>query len=136
MGGPSPRLRKDDMKRRKKRLLRPEEVSINREADYIIKKAQARDSHVVRLGGLVFYSTQTGDAWVLDPADGLALCLARDGERQSFSILETPTNFQIEWEGEYRIDGETFAVSTKDGRVRTILGYPTREIEDTIGKGR
>jgi len=124
------------MKRRKKRLLRPEEVSINREADYIIKKAQARDSHVVRLGGLVFYSTQTGDAWVLDPADGLALCLARDGERQSFSILETPTNFQIEWEGEYRIDGETFAVSTKDGRVRTILGYPTREIEDTIGKGR
>ena len=77
-----------------------EEVSVNKEADYIVKKAQALDSRVVRLGGLVFFSTQTGDAWVLDPADKLALCLARDGERQRFSILETPTNFQIEWEGE------------------------------------
>jgi hypothetical protein len=124
------------MKQRKKRLLRPEEVSINREADYIIKKAQARDSHVVRLGGLVFFSTQTGDAWVLDSTDGLALCLARDGERLNFSILETPTNFQIAWEAQYHIDGEIFTVSTRVGRVRTVLGYPTREIENTIGKGR
>jgi len=124
------------LKRKKQRVLGREEVSVNKEADYIVNKAQALDSRVVRLGGLVIFSTQTGDAWVLDPEDNLALCLARNGERQSFSILETPTNFQIEWEGEYRIDGETFAVSTKDGRVRTILGYPTREIEDTIGKGR
>jgi hypothetical protein len=123
------------MKRRKKRLLHPEEVSINKEADYIIKKAQVRDSHVVRLGGLVFFSTQTGDAWVLDPVDNLALCLARDGERQEFSILETATNFQIVWEGQYHIDGEAFAVFTKDGRGRTILGYPTGEIENSISKG-
>ena len=122
------------MKRRKQRRLNREEVSVNKEADYIIKKAQARDSRVVWLGGLVFFSTQTGDAWVLDPTDKLALCLARDGERQNFSMLETPTNFQIAWEAQYHIDGETFAVCTKDGRVRTILGYPTREIEHTIGK--
>ena len=81
------------MNRRKQRLLSREEVSINREADYIIKKAQVYDSRVVRLGELVFFSTQTGDAWVLDLADNLALCLARDGELQNFSILETPTNF-------------------------------------------
>jgi hypothetical protein len=83
------------MKRRKQRLLSREEVSINREADYIIKKAQVYDSRVVGLGGLVFFSTRTGDAWILDPADSLALCLAQDRERQNFSILETPTNFQI-----------------------------------------
>lgn len=123
------------MKQGKKRLLSREEVSINREADYIIKKAQVHDSRVVGLGGLVFFSTQTGDAWILDPADSLALCLTRDGERQNFSILETSTNFQIAWEAQYHIDGETFTVSTRDGRVRTILGYPTREIENTIGKG-
>ena len=124
------------MKRRKERLLSREEVGINREADYIIKKAQFHDSRVVGLGGLVFFSTQTGDAWILDPADSLALCLARDGERQNFSILETPTNFQIGWKAQYFIDGETFTVATKDGSVRTILGYPTREIASTIKKGR
>jgi len=124
------------MKRRKQRLLSRTEVSINREADYIIKKAQVHDSCVVGLGRLVFFSTQTGDAWMLDSSDSMALCLARDGERQNFSILETPTNFQIAWKAQYLIDGERFTVITKDGSVRTILGYPTREIEDTIRKGR
>ena len=124
------------MKRRKQRLLSRKEVSINREADYIIKKAQALDCCVVGLGGLIFFSTQTGDAWILDPAESLALCLARDGERQTSRILETPTKFQIAWEAQYLIDGETFTVATKDGRVRTIFGYPTRDIENTIRKGR
>jgi hypothetical protein len=124
------------MSRRKERVLSREEVSISREADYIIKKAQARDGRVVRLGALVFFSTDTGDAWVLDREDNLALCLARDGERQHFTILETPTNFQIAWEAQYHIDGEAFTVFTQDGRVRTIFGYPTREIENTIGDSR
>lgn len=122
------------MKRREQSFLSLEEVSINGEADYIVKKAQVHDSRVVALGGLVFFSTQTGDAWLLDPVDNLALCLARDGERQNFGILETPTNFQISWEAQYNIEGERFTVSTKDGRVKTILGYPTREIENNIEK--
>lgn len=124
------------MKRPKRRRLNREEVSINREADYIIKKAQVHDSRVVGLGGLVYFSTQCGDAWVLDPADSLALCLAQDGERQHFSIVETPTNFQIAWEAKYLIDEGIFTVTMGDGRVRTIFGYPTREIENTIRKGR
>jgi hypothetical protein len=124
------------MKRRKQRLLSREEISINREADYIIAKAQVHDSRVVGLGGMVLFSTQTGDAWILDPADSMALCLAQDGERQNFSILETPTNFQIAWEAQYLIDGETFSVATKDGSVRTILGYPTRDIENIIRRRR
>lgn len=128
-------VRKDDMKRPKQRRLNREEASINREVAYIIKKAQVHDSRVVGLGGLVFFSTQTGDAWILDPVDSLALCLALDGERQSFSILETPTNFQIAWETKYLVDEGTFTVTMKDGRIRTIFGYPTREIENTIRKG-
>lgn len=93
---------------------------------------QDYDSRVVGLDGLVFFSTQTGDAWLLDPADSLALCLARDGDRQNFSILETPTSFQIALEAQYVIDGESFAVTTKEGRVRTILGFPIKDIENTI----
>lgn len=85
------------LKRRKQRLLSREEVNINREADYIIEKAQIHDSRVIGIGELVFFSTQTGDAWILDAVDSLALCLARDGERLNFSILETLTNFQIVW---------------------------------------
>jgi hypothetical protein len=105
---------------------------MNREADYIIKRAQRYESRVVLINGLIFFSTQTGDAWILDPQDHLALCLAQDGERQAFSILETPTKFQIAWEAQYHIDGDTFILVTKDGDIRAVLGYPIREIEDTI----
>jgi len=123
---------KGNMSRRKQRLLSREQIGMNREADYIIKRAQLYESRVVLINGLIFFSTQTGDAWILDPEDHLAICLARDGERQAFSILETPMRFQVAWEAQYHIDGDTFIMVTKDGDIRTILGYPVRESEDMI----
>src|SRR5215831_14306986 len=35
---------------------------------------------IVTIGQLLLFSTETGDAWLLDPADRLAARLARDGE--------------------------------------------------------
>ena len=87
---------------------------------------------MVSLGPLVFFSTETGDAWVLDPADSLALCLARDGERQSFTITETATQFAIDWQANYQIEGNQFMVLEKSGQTRTIIGYPLREIKRYI----
>jgi hypothetical protein len=113
---------KNDMRRRKQRFLSREQISMNREADYIIKRAQLCENRVVLINGLIFFSTQTGDAWILDPEDHLALCLARDGERRAFSILETPMKFQVAWEAQYEIDGDAFILVMKDGSIRTIFG--------------
>lgn len=111
-----------------RQVLSQDQVSISREAEYIIRKAQGKDARIVRLGGLVLFSTQCGDAWLLDTEDELALCLARLGERQPFRIIETPTNFGIEWAANYRIEGERFIVIEQTGQERTIIGYPTHEI--------
>jgi len=124
------------MSRRKQRLLSREQISMNREADYIIKRAQLYESRVVLINGLIFFSTQTGDAWILDPNDHLALCLARDGERQTFSILETPMKFRVAWDAHYQIDGDAFILVMKDGGIRTILGYPVTDIEDMTRRMR
>jgi hypothetical protein len=35
---------------------------------------------MIGIGPLVFFSTQTGDAWILDPAGQLATRLAVDGD--------------------------------------------------------
>lgn len=116
------------MTKRNRKILSRDQVSITRESDFIIGKAQERDSRVVWLGNLILFSIQTGDAWMLDPEDGLALCLARDGERQDYSVLETATNFQIGWNAHYQIEDDLFMVVTQDGRMHSILGYPTKEI--------
>lgn len=65
------------------RILNREQISISREAEYIISRAKEYDSRVVSSGPLVFFSSETGDAWMIDPEDHFALCLAQGGKTQS-----------------------------------------------------
>jgi hypothetical protein len=84
------------------------------------------DSRIVTIAQLVLFSTQTGDAWLLDPADRLAAWLAHAGERQPVQIEETDTTFAVGWNGRYHIEGPAFVYSDRiTGRTITILGYPT-----------
>jgi hypothetical protein len=67
-----------------------------REVDYIVRRARQCDTRVVSLDQLVCFSTATGDAWMLDPEDGLALQLAEAGAfqdrtgRRSWNAVEQP----------------------------------------------
>jgi hypothetical protein len=112
------------------------ETRVQDEVRHIISCAQHRDGRIARLGILVFFSTATGDAWMLDREDSLALCLARDGDAQPVQIVETATQFFIDWDHQFTIKGDAFTVVHKSGRVRTIMGYPTRELQQAMGRGR
>ena len=116
----------------KKKKLNREQISVLGETNYIISRAQHYDSRVVSLGSLIFFSTETGDSWMLDYNEGLALCLARDGEKQPFRIVKTPDKFAIEWNATYQIEGDKFIVISNSGQVKTIIGYPTEEILNAI----
>jgi len=99
------------------------------EVRYIQRRAAQHDGRIVTLGQLLLFSTETGDAWLLDPSDQLATPVARDGEILSVHIEETDTSFAIGWTGAYQIDGAAFVYWDMDsGNVRTILGYPTQRI--------
>ena len=93
------------------------------EVRYIQRRAADRDGRIVTIGQLVLFSTETGDAWLVDPADQLAARLAREGENEPIHIEETDTTFAVGWKGRYRIEGAAFVYSYHDsGRVTTILG--------------
>jgi hypothetical protein len=99
------------------------------EVRYIQRRAADYDSRIVTIGPLVLFSSQTGDAWLLDPADRLAARLAQDGQSEPIHIEETDTTFAIAWKGRYRIEGPAFIYSDRDtGRLTTILGYPTDKL--------
>ena len=103
------------------------------EVRYIQRRAANRDGRVVSFGELLLFSTETGDAWLLDRSDRLATRLARDGEFEPVHIQETDTSFIIGWTGSYRIKGPAFVYSDRDsGRVVTILGYPTDQITGAV----
>ncbi len=59
------------------------------------RRAAQRQSRILTIGQLVLFSTETGDAWLLDPSDQLAAPLARDGDPLSVEIEETDTSSSL-----------------------------------------
>jgi hypothetical protein len=110
-------------------IIRGRDFRLAKEVRYIQRQAANQHGRIVTLGQLILFATETGDAWLLDPADRLAARLARGGESEPIYIEETDTTFAIGWKGRYRIDGPAFVYSDNDsGRVTTILGYPTVQL--------
>ena len=99
------------------------------EVRYILRRAAAHDGRVVTIGQLTLFSSETGDAWIIDREDHLALRLARQGDPEPFHIEETEASFLIDWKGHYRIEGTAFIYTDRDtGRVTTVIGYPTNKL--------
>jgi hypothetical protein len=99
------------------------------EIDYIQSRAAEHDGCLVTVGPLVLFSTETGDAWLLDPADHLAARIARDADPEEVYFEETDSSFAIGWKGNYQIDGDVFIfIDGNTARVTAILGYPTRRL--------
>src|ERR1700756_3141517 len=126
------RGRKPIRRRPGKRIVEGKGFRLADEARYIQRRATDHHGRFVTIGQLVLFSTETGDAWLLDPADRLAARLARDGESKPVDIEGTATKFGSGWKGRHRIDGAAFVDADRDtGRITTILGYPTERLIQT-----
>ena len=62
----------------------------------------------------MLFSSETGDAWLIDRDDRLALRLGSQGDPEPFHIEETDTSFAIDWKGHYRIEGPAFVYTDRD----------------------
>jgi hypothetical protein len=116
-------------RRTRKTALEGKDFRLVEEIDYIQSRAAEHNGRLVTVGPLVLFSTETGDAWLLDPADHLAARIARDGDPEELYFEETDTTFAIGWKGNYQIAGDAFVFIDRDtARVTTILGYPTQRL--------
>ena len=127
MGWPRIRRRPD------KRWVEGKTFRLTDEVRYIQRRAAENNSRIVTIGQLLLFSAESGDAWLLDVSDQLAIPIARGGDALSIHIEESYSNFSVSWMGSYQINGAAFIYCEKDsGRVSTILGYPTRKILNQI----
>jgi hypothetical protein len=96
-------------------------LHLAQEVRSIQHRAAEHDGRIVRIGSLVFFSTDSGDAWMLEPTDQLAV----GGDPLPVHIEEAETSFAIGWQGRYRFDGDTFVYEDKQSRrLNAIRGYP------------
>ena len=68
--------RRKSKNRTERRWVTAERFRVADEVRAIQRRAAEHDGRVVRIGPLVLFSTDPGDAWVLDPAEQLATRLA------------------------------------------------------------
>jgi hypothetical protein len=114
-----------------KRRIDGKDFHLADEIRYIQSRAAEHAGRFVTVGSLALFSTDTGDAWLLDTEDHLAARLAQDGVPEQIHFEESDTTFAIGWKGKYRIDGDVFVYIDKESsRIITILGYPVRRIAE------
>jgi hypothetical protein len=112
-----------------KRVVEGKSFRLADEVRYIQQRAAEHDERVVSFGQIVLFSTETGDAWLLDASEHLATRLARNGDPEPIHIEDTEITFAIEWKGQYHIEGPAFVYMDGDSRrVTTIVGYPTQKL--------
>jgi len=71
-----------------KRMVDDKSFRLADEVRYIQRRAAEHDERVVSFGQIVLFSTESGDAWLLDASDHLAARLARDGRAVQRSLHE------------------------------------------------
>lgn len=122
-------------RRRGQQLIAGEDFNLVDEVTYIQHRAADCVGRIVTIGPVLLFSTDTGDAWLLDPVDQLAAPIAREGAALSVSIEDTKRMFAIAWHGTYAIVGEAFIFhDAMSGRVTTFVGYPTRQLNQQTAK--
>jgi hypothetical protein len=105
-------------------------TSFAKEATRIQHRARRGETVVVRLGQIVFFCANQ-DAWMLDLEDKFARCLMREGVALPHGIAETKRQFMIQWNADYRIEGDAFVWSDREsGTISTVLGYPMRMVAE------
>jgi hypothetical protein len=97
-----------------KRMVDGKSFRLADEVRYIQRRAAEHDSRIVSIGQVVLFSSESGDAWMLEPSEYLAVRLASDGHPEPIHIEDTETTFTVAWTGQYRVMGPAFLYTDRD----------------------
>src|ERR1700729_1588012 len=81
------------------RIVEGASFRLAKEVRHIIRRAADHDGRIVTIGQLTLFSSETGDAWIIDRDHRLAPRLARNGDPEPVHIEETDTSWAIDWKG-------------------------------------
>ncbi len=113
----------------------PETPSVNREVAKIQEMAVAKKAAVFSLGVFIFFSTEDGDAWLLEVTDMDAIQVAAGGDKIEVEILENPETIEINWTYKFRIKNKKFVLTSyKDESEEIKEDYPAHSVISTMKK--
>lgn len=84
------------------------------------------------IGNFIFFSTPSGEAWMLDHRKNYALRLAENYTVLTYRIIESSDRFQVEWKERFRLEGDLFIAIYK-GEETIFREYPVEALTGLIG---
>lgn len=114
------------------------EIPLQESCAELVKAAQSgrHEEYLLENEGvppLVLFSTESGDAWLLDPFRSRGLCLCWHSEAQSYILRQNGRAMEIDWDTRYRTTEDyKFAVESTNPKVGTCVldNYPVNFIEE------
>lgn len=92
----------------------------------------------LEVGPFVLFSTGKGDAWLLEPDEGLAMRLVWQGARVEPAINDDRARMEIAWDGAYELLGDFFRIDSDGPELgeRAIAGYPLEVVRKLIDRAQ
>lgn len=106
------------------RPLTPEEqvkITLMGGVETIQELAIKREEAVKEIGVFFFYSTEKGDAWLLEMTDCDCVQLAKDGERLEPPIDENPETIEVNWSHTFKFVDKKLQLTAYEDRSVSIL---------------
>lgn len=107
------------------------DMNINEMVKDMINSAINGEEKIESLGNFIFFSTHSGEAWMLDHRESLALRLADGYEPLSYTIMETDKQFYVEWKEKFDIVDGTF-IAINNGKQSMFFDYPVVKLRYLI----
>lgn len=110
---------------------------VNGEIARLRDHAAARQPTFRLIGALAFFSTASGDAWMLELTEQDAVPVARGGEPLAVTVNETEDVFEVGWTHGFAVKGQLLVTTSYlDHAVASHEGCPVREIREAVERLR
>lgn len=107
------------------------DMEIKGRAQIAVLHAVRGEDHLESTGNFIFLATTTGEAWMLDHRENLALMLAEKGQPLDYQIKENSKQFSVKWSAKFFIKDDSF-VAVKDGIESHFANYPLARLKELI----
>jgi len=115
----------------------PAQISLNGEVKKIQQAAVDGKSEVRTIGVFVLFSTDGGDAWLLELTEMDALLVAQGGKAINVEIVESAETLEINWSHRFAVKNRQLQVTAyADKKEDMLVGCPVHSIQAAIKKIR
>jgi hypothetical protein len=110
-------------------------VTVRQAIDDIARDALNKLEKIKVLGVFVLFSTNTGDAWLLEVTDKDAIRLADKGKFCTIELDENPETIMINWSHKFSSTNKKFITTAyRNKRKAEYENYPVAKINNAIKK--